>query len=92
MSKPASFPITPYRLAIKARAPVVLMLTVRTGRLAFRIETSYLTEDMDTLCTMDRDQAVTVILKRYVEALEQYTDRYPYMWFNIFDFWHEETG
>jgi len=88
----APFPITPYRLAVKAGVPVVLMLTVRTGKLAFRIETSYLTEDKDELSEMDRDDAVTLLLKRYVNAIEKYTARYPYMWFNIFDFWSEQPS
>jgi predicted LPLAT superfamily acyltransferase len=87
LGEPAPFPVTPYRLAVKAGARIILLLTVRTGRLAFRIETSYLNEDQERLEKMNANEAVTLLLARYVDALEQYVEKYPYMWFNIFNFW-----
>ncbi len=93
LGEKAPFPVTPYRLALSGNAELVAFLTVRTGKLAFRIETSYLTRDMEALQTMPRHDAGLILMRRYVSLLESYVQKYPYMWFNIFDFWKShDTG
>lgn len=82
----APFPITPYHLAYATGADVVVLLTVRTGKLAFALECHYISEGLD-LKGMRRDEAIRILAERYVSCLEDYLSRNPYMWFNFFDFW-----
>ncbi len=89
LGKPAAFPVTPYHLVTATGANLVLLLTVRTGKLAFRIDFFYLSEDKNWKA-MTKKQAQAELLKRYVKELETYTKEYPYMWFNFFDFWNKE--
>lgn len=89
LGKPAAFPITPYHLVSATGSDLVLLLTVRTGKLAFRIDFFYLSED-EKWKTMPKKQAQAELLKRYVKELEKYTKKHPYMWFNFFDFWKKE--
>lgn len=38
-----------------------------------------------------RQEALQPVLKQYAEQLEQLAIRYPYQWFNFFDFWHKDS-
>ena len=89
LGRPAAFPLTPYHLVKSTGADLVLLLTVRTGKLAFRIDFFYLSEDKNWK-TMPKKQAQAELLKRYVKELEAYTKEHPYMWFNFFNFWKKE--
>lgn len=82
----APFPISGQYLAHATGATVVALLTVRTGRLRYRLECHDLGRGLD-LEAMDRDEAIDALLTRYVEALERHVEKYPFMWFNFFDFW-----
>ncbi len=87
----AAFPVTPYHLVTATGANLVLLLTVRIGKLAFRIDFFYLSED-ENWKAMPKKQAQAELLKRYVEQLEAYTKEHPYMWFNFFNFWEKESS
>ncbi len=89
LGEKAPFPITPYYLAYATGADVVVLLTVRTGKLAFAIEYSHISEGLN-LAEMRREEAVKLLAQRYISCLEDYTRKNPYMWFNFFDFW--DTG
>ncbi|MFQ5589525.1 MAG: hypothetical protein ACE5HE_00035 [Phycisphaerae bacterium] len=84
----ADFPITPYHLALLTGADVGVLLTVRTGRCAYRIEHVRITQDQD-FRSMPREEAIDLLLQRYVKCLEEYLERNPLMWFNFFDFWDD---
>ncbi len=85
----APFPISGYHLALATGAEVVVLLTARVGKCAYRIEHTCITEGLDREA-LSREEAITELLRRYVACLEDYLDRYPFMWFNFFDFWREE--
>ncbi len=85
----AGFPITPYHLAVLTGAELVVLLTIRTGKCAYRIEHVRITGNGD--CgTMSREEAIDKLMKRYVNCLEEYLAKNPLMWFNFFDFWSHE--
>jgi len=86
LGEPAHFPLTPYHLVTATDSELVLLLTVRTGKLAFNIDFFYLSED-EKWKSMPRKEAQKELLKRYVVELEKYTKQHPYMWFNFFNFW-----
>ncbi len=93
LGEKAPFPIMPYHLISITGAYLVMPLIVRTGPLAFRIESTYLSEGTDWAdwTKVPRDEAINVLSGRYVRALEGYLERYPYMWFNFFDFWNQNN-
>jgi len=86
LGEPAPFPITPYHLAIATGAEIVVLFTVRTGKLSFRIESLCITEGTDW-SKMPKQEATGQLLHRYGKCLESYLQKYPLMWFNFFDFW-----
>jgi len=86
LGKPAQFTVTPYHLVAATGADLVLLLTVRTGKLAFRIDFFYLSKDMEW-DKLPKKEALQPMLQSYVQVLEDYTKAHPYMWFNFFDFW-----
>ncbi len=88
LGKEAAFPVTPYHLVSASGADLIMLLTVRTGKLAFKIDFFYLTGEDEHLRNLSTQKVVDKLLPRYVEKLEAYTKKYPYMWFNIFDFWN----
>ena len=82
----AAFPITPYYLVAVTGADLIVLLTVRTGKLSFAIGVKYISNDQDWT-QMPREEVVKTLLRRYVVYLEEYLEKNPYMWFNFFDFW-----
>ncbi|MBN1867138.1 lipid A biosynthesis acyltransferase [Candidatus Sumerlaeota bacterium] len=84
----AEFPIAGYRLAACTGANVEVLLTVRTGKMAYRIEAHNLSEGIDPKA-LGRDGAIDAMLRRYVRCLEECLARHPFMWFNFFDIWSE---
>lgn len=89
LGEKAPFPITPYHLAHAAGADVVVLLTVRTGKLAFAIECNHISEGLN-MNEIRREEAIKLLAQRYVSCLEDYARKNPYMWFNFFDFWNTE--
>lgn len=86
LGEDSHFPITPYYIASATQSDIVMLQTVRTGKLSFRIEYIYLTAGVD-LSKLSRNVATDLLLKRYVQHLEDYLQKNPYMWFNFYDFW-----
>ena len=89
LGEKAPFPVTPYHLSYATGADIVVLLTVRTGRLSFSIEAHCITEDID-LSEKKRDETMRVLAEKYVALLEKYSRKHPFMWYNFFDFWSEE--
>ena len=87
LGEDAAFPITPYHLVASNNAELVIVLTARTGKLAFRINyIHYSSRDSDCK-NKSKAEIIDILLKKYVKSLENYIEKYPYQWFNFFDFW-----
>lgn len=87
LGEKALFPITPYHLVAANSSDLVILLTARTGKLAFKIEYIHFPfEDMD-LKGKSKEEKINYLLGKYVAILESWIKIYPYMWFNFFDFW-----
>ena len=86
----APFPVSPYYLAAAADAELVAFFAVRTGKLAFKIDFTLLNESGQDIQQISAKESVAQLLPRYVKTLEEHILEYPYMWFNIFDFWSEQ--
>lgn len=90
LGKKAPFPVSPYYLVSATGADLVSFFTVRTGKLAFKIDFRLLNDDGQKKNGLSAREAVGRFLPKYVEHLEHHIFRYPFMWFNIFDFWKEQ--
>ncbi|MFP4380048.1 MAG: hypothetical protein ACLFUS_06040 [Candidatus Sumerlaeia bacterium] len=86
LGEKAAFPLAAYHLAHVTGAELVALLTVRTGRLSYRIEAHYLSENLDRE-GRSRAAIMEQLLGAYVTRLEQYLKKHPFLWFNFFDFW-----
>lgn len=91
LGEKAAFPMMPYYLVAATGANLVVLLTARTGPLSFIVEAKCLSGEEDWT-QMPREAAVKALMARYVASLEEYVEKYPYMWFNFFDFWKTENG
>jgi len=82
----AAFPTGPLRLAAALDAPVVLFFGIRTGPRRYRI---YFEPFADRVALEPDDRAAQIAswLQRYTSRLEYYCRRYPFNWFNFYDFW-----
>jgi len=83
-------PQAPFLLATILSCPVLLMLAFRTGPERYDVFTEKLTEGL-RLPQRDRDKGVNELLTAYAGRLEHYCTKYPYQWFNFYDYWEDET-
>ena len=87
LGEKALFPITPYHLVAANGSDLIILLTARTGKLEFRIDYIHFPyEDMD-LKDKSKQEKISYLLGKYVTILESYVKKYPFMWFNFFNFW-----
>ena len=88
LGTPAAFPIGPWRAAALMRRSVLFIAGVHCGGNRYRVIVNEVA-DFSTVARADRDAEVRAAIARYVALLEDCCRRYPYSWFNFFDFWHE---
>jgi predicted LPLAT superfamily acyltransferase len=85
----ARFPVTgPYLSAI-IKKDLFILLTARTGRLSFSTRLINLSEG-DTAGKPGKKERIRYYLKRYAEEIEKHLEKFPYSWFNFFDFWKKD--
>ncbi len=82
----AQFPSLPYRLAVSTDSDIAVLLTARIGSMEYYIEYECLTEGLDKE-EFSRGELESILAGRYAKFLERFLEKYPYMWFNFFDFW-----
>lgn len=88
LGAPAAFPTGPLRLAAALGAPVVLFFGIRTGPRRYTVCFEHFA-DRVALDPGDRAAQTVVWLQRYTSRLEHYCRRYPFNWFNFYDFWDD---
>ncbi len=88
LGKPAKFPEGPFAMAYALNCPILTFFTVYDETLkqykAFwnTIDTSDIVRSRK-----NREENLKKIAIRYLTQLEAQTMKYPYQWFNFFDFW-----
>lgn len=88
LGDPASVPRAPYLSAMMARVPILLCLAPRTGHRSYEITFSTL-YDGQPVPRRERDATALALAQRFADALSAHCRRYPYNWFNFYDFWGE---
>jgi predicted LPLAT superfamily acyltransferase len=86
MGADADFPEGPFILAALLDCPVLLVFCMREGRRFQMIFEEFAAVRLN-LPRKARREHLRAIAVRYAERLEHHALRYPYQWFNFFDFW-----
>lgn len=80
LGKKANFPAGPFLLGSRLKVPVIFVYVMRETNKHYHlyaIEAEFKHKDAQDL------------LKKYTESIEKILQKYPYQWFNYFDFWNE---
>jgi predicted LPLAT superfamily acyltransferase len=83
-------PQAPFLLATLLACPVLLMLAFRTGPGRYDVFTEKLTDGLRP-APREREKGVNELLTAYAGRLEHYCTKYPYQWFNFYDYWGDEA-
>lgn len=87
LGSPAKFPIIAQQLAVATGASVIALFTSKHGHYGIRIEWEDISTEVLVDNNLTKDEKIERMLKNYSEALEKHIQKYPYLWFNFFDFW-----
>ncbi|MDP7112443.1 MAG: hypothetical protein QGH45_10780 [Myxococcota bacterium] len=91
LGHPARFPTGPFTVAGLTGAPILLTLCLKEGGKTYRI----IVEPPRTVHfdrRRPREDQVREWLEWYVERLEMYARRYPYQWYNFYEFWEPDSA
>lgn len=89
---PARLPLTPWRLALALRAPVLLCFGLYRGGNRYELHFEPFADPRGEVPPRDRrDAHVRAQAAAYAARLEHHARGAPYNWFNFYDFWNEES-
>jgi predicted LPLAT superfamily acyltransferase len=86
LGKIARFPTGPFVLSAATGAPVIPIFSVKTGILHYTF-TALEPIRFDTVLRNERQVKIHAALVVYVSALESMVRKYPFQWFNYYNFW-----
>lgn len=78
LGKEAHFPAGPFLLGARLKVPVVFVYVMKESTKHYHLYT----REANFKNRNEKD-----LLKRYTESIEWILKKYPYQWFNYFDFW-----
>jgi predicted LPLAT superfamily acyltransferase/GT2 family glycosyltransferase len=81
----AEFPEGPWILAHTLRCPVFMLSCARDGE-RFKVEIRPLAE-LVNLPRASRTEDIRLHIQQFAALLEKWVIRYPYQWYNFYDFW-----
>jgi predicted LPLAT superfamily acyltransferase len=87
---PVKLPQAPFLLAALLGCPVLLILAFREGRGRYCVFAEKLADRVE-LARRAREKGTAELLAAYAARLEFYCKRYPFQWFNFFDYWGDEA-
>ncbi|WP_335965153.1 lipid A biosynthesis acyltransferase [Galbibacter sp. PAP.153] len=82
LNKPAKFPAGPFLLASRLQTPVAFVYVMKETLKHYHLYTRMSP-------AKHRDEKG--LLRSYVESVEEMLNKYPYQWFNYYDFWEDKT-
>lgn len=87
LGKPAMFPEGPFILASLLSCPVYVLFCVRNhGK--YEVHLEKLADPLE-LPRATREEDLKRVVKLFANRLEQQCLRFPYQWYNFFDFWQK---
>jgi predicted LPLAT superfamily acyltransferase len=91
LGRDARFPLGPFLLAGVLGCPVYLAFCARTGDARYTTVLRPLAP-AQRVRRAERAAWASELMGRYVARIEETCRRYPYQWFNFFDFWEEPSA
>ncbi len=88
LGQEAEFPTFPFEIAALTGAPIIAVVTVKTGLYRYR-QKVYEYISFDGINRKNRADYIQTAMQKYVTILEQIVRETPYQWFNFYDFWNE---
>ena len=89
LGKSIQFPTGPLLLASITQAPVNLFFGIYCGGNRYTIIFERFADKIE-LQRDNRQKDLAVWIEKYIARLEYYVKKYPYNWFNFYDFWYEQ--
>jgi predicted LPLAT superfamily acyltransferase len=87
----ASISQGPFILASLMDCPVYMMFCFKNDQKTRPFEVIFEAFDRPfTFSRKNRQQMLEIQMTKYVERLSFYSLKYPYQWYNFFDFWHHD--
>lgn len=83
-------PQAPFLLAALLGCPVFTIFALREGPGRYSVFAERLAERIH-LPRRERERGADSFVAAYAGLLERYATRYPYQWFNFFDYWGDEA-
>ncbi len=88
LGRAARFTLSPWRLARITGAPVVTVFGLFLGGRRYEIDFEGFEGPADGLRDAKHPDTAPVCLQKYVDRLERHARRFPYNWFNFYDYWN----
>jgi predicted LPLAT superfamily acyltransferase len=86
LGEDALFSTRPFFLASLLKVPVILFFGLYLGRNRYKVIFEDFSDEI-------KSNDLTSWIQKYVERLEYYAKKYPYNWFNFYDYWNQNlTG
>ena len=96
LGKTANFPYGVFLIATLLKAPVYFVFGIRDKNNAILSKSHIFVEKskIDFANCTDREAKAKIpeLCDEYVTTLEKYCIKYPYQWYNFFDFWQNSEG
>jgi len=73
------------------QVPVILFFGIYRGGNRYSIYIEKLTDSVSA-ARPNRDEIVTQYVQKYTDRIEVMIKRYPYNWFNFYDYWNDHSG
>jgi len=87
LGQPACFPTGPFYLAMKYGIPVSFVFAMKEGARHYHFYATPPRHYAQQSTLSGRDQQLGAIIRDYVEEMEKKIRKYPFQWFNYYDFW-----
>ena len=88
LGRAARFTLSPWRLARITGAPVVTVFGLFLGGRRYEIDFEGFEGPVVELRDAKHPDRAPVCLQTYVDRLERHARRFPYNWFNFYDYWN----
>jgi predicted LPLAT superfamily acyltransferase len=88
LGRAARFTLSPWRLARITGAPVVTVFGLFLGGRRYEIDFEGFEGPVEELRDANLPDRAPVCLQTYVDRLERHARRFPYNWFNFYDYWN----
>jgi len=88
LDEQAAFSQGPFILAALLDCPVYYLFCLKEGS-KYHVIFEHVADTLK-MARKERQQKLEIIVKNYAKRLEFYCLKYPYQWFNFFDFWSDD--